>query len=155
MAAGVASSTVLSTVHIPVLTSIKPAIEWETTEYLLLLEIFSLLGYYETRCSTVSFLPLSPPPVDWLCGVQISLTQRGLAFSLLPGLLRVDYATLAPASLLRLPPNHCASLGSSLFQYSLGQSGLELQSGRQSARQPQWYLSMYSPCHPEVMITCF
>lgn len=47
-AVGAASSTVLSTVHIPVLTSIKPAIEWETTEYLLLLETFSHLGYCET-----------------------------------------------------------------------------------------------------------
>lgn len=33
----------------------------------------------------VSFLPLSLLSVDWLCGVQIRLTQRGPAFSPLPG----------------------------------------------------------------------
>lgn len=99
--------------------SIKPAMEYETTEYLLLLEIVSCFGYCETSHFMVSFLPPSPLSVDWLCGVQMSHIQRAPAWSPLPGLLRVDYVTLAPASLQHLPANHRASLGSPLSRTSL------------------------------------
>lgn len=74
----------LSSVHIPSLTFIKPAIEFETNEYFLLLEMFSCLGYCET-VAFQGFLSVFITSVHLLapCGKNQPYTERSSLFSML------------------------------------------------------------------------